>query len=271
MSQPRLWILGSVERPEFQAVLEILEAEADFERFFDVGEVIEQLTTGQSPPDAIVFAQTFPGQFDEQQLRTLRRLAPVSPLISLAGSWCEGELRTGRPIQAAWRMYWHQGAARLSENLQRLFFNRLPLWGLPATAGDDERFLHESLVPDAPRSAMIAVASACYEMGDWLVAACAQRGYRAVFWQPGVRLAGVQAGIWNGSDCSSAEVDSLRRFAEATGSAPLIALLDFPRWENREAAREAGAQAIISKPLMLGDLYWTLDQLLGEVRLASVS
>ena len=211
MSQPHLWILGSTARPEFQAVLDTLQADAEFQRFEAVEELIDQLTAGQPPPDAILIAQSFPGQFEEHSLRALRSLAPVSPLISLAGSWCEGELRTGQPIQAAWRIYWHQGAPRLNENLRRLFLNRLPLWGLPATVGEEERFLQQSVAPEPPRTTMIAVASACFRNGRLAGGGPAPSADIArSSGNPVCGWPGVWAGIFNGSDCGPAEIESLR-------------------------------------------------------------
>ena len=45
--------------------------------------------------------------------------------------------------------------------------------------------------------------------------------------------------------------------------APLIALLDFPRIEDVERARSAGAAAVLSKPLQLEDLFWHLERVVA--------
>jgi len=45
-----------------------------------------------------------------------------------------------------------------------------------------------------------------------------------------------------------------------TPVAPIVALLDFPRIEDRRRALAAGAQAILSKPLQVDDLFWELDR-----------
>jgi CheY-like chemotaxis protein len=56
----------------------------------------------------------------------------------------------------------------------------------------------------------------------------------------------------------------LRRLSEILGPAtPIVAIVDFPRVEDRDRAMAAGAAAVLSKPLLLDDLFWQLDQL-GE-------
>ena len=44
---------------------------------------------------------------------------------------------------------------------------------------------------------------------------------------------------------------------------PIVALLGFPRVEDRDRALAAGATAVLAKPLLLDDLFWQLDQLIG--------
>jgi DNA-binding NarL/FixJ family response regulator len=69
------------------------------------------------------------------------------------------------------------------------------------------------------------------------------------------------AGIFDAGD-GDAEYETLRRLAADLRPAPVIALLGFPRVEDRDRAVAAGAAAVLSKPLLLEDLYWQLDRLL---------
>jgi CheY-like chemotaxis protein len=45
------------------------------------------------------------------------------------------------------------------------------------------------------------------------------------------------------------------------GPAPIVALLNFPRVEDRDRALAAGAAAVLSKPVLVEDLLWQLRQI----------
>ena len=63
---------------------------------------------------------------------------PLARIVGLLGSWCEGEVRSGRPWPGAMRIYWHQWPGRWHAELDRLR-GACPIWGLPLTAGDEDR------------------------------------------------------------------------------------------------------------------------------------
>ncbi|MFM7073296.1 MAG: hypothetical protein ACKO38_16030, partial [Planctomycetota bacterium] len=49
-------------------------------------------------PELIVGFQNRPGQWREEELHVLAGRWPLAVMVSLLGSWCEGEPRTGRPL-----------------------------------------------------------------------------------------------------------------------------------------------------------------------------
>ena len=51
-------------------------------------------------PHQIVLAAAYPGQFLDADINRLRCLAPLARIINVAGSWCEGEPRSGTPNAA---------------------------------------------------------------------------------------------------------------------------------------------------------------------------
>src|SRR5690606_19180040 len=53
-------------------------------------------------------AQPLPGIYKQAQIETLRQLAPLAQIVVVAGTWCEGELRTGKPQSGVLRLYWHE-------------------------------------------------------------------------------------------------------------------------------------------------------------------
>ena len=104
-------------------------------------------------------------------------------------------------------------------------------------------------------------------MQDWLAAACRTRGYEAEWLRPSRAVAsepippGVSpaAVIFDFGDRLDAEVIELERIV-AAGGVPVIAVIGFPRVEDRGRALAAGAAAVVSKPLDVGDFCWQLEQ-----------
>ena len=172
----------------------------------------KRCSTGRLP-DAIVVAQSFPGQFSEQAIERLRQLAPVARVLGLMGSWCEGEMRSGTPWPATARTYWHQWPARCARELARLAQGRSCAWALPPTASEEERLLADEdfRSPPHPLDRNLAVIhSASFEMWDWLAAACRSRRFAAV-WQPaapGVQVRGAGLGIFDATDFGPREQEA---------------------------------------------------------------
>jgi len=108
----------------------------------------------------------------------------------------------------------------------------------------------------------VAIHTQQLEMHDWLAEACRRRGYSTVWLQSAaaVRVEGAQAAIFDAADCDSSEADQLRCLAATLGQTPILALLDFPRIEDHDRALAAGAAAVVSKPLLIDDLFWELDR-----------
>ncbi len=212
--------------------------------------------------DVIVVAQARPGEFSHAGIERLRQLAPLARVVALLGSWCEGEVRSGKPWPAAVRTYWHQWPARADRELRRLALGRRSGWALPVTATEEERLLADSVRPLPARAGLIAISSPSGAMADWLAIACRQCGYATAWLRPPhpLRVGGAAAVLFDGAECRGEEFEQMRRLAAAMAPAPLVALLDFPRIEDVDRARSAGAVAVLSKPLQLEDLYWHLER-----------
>jgi CheY-like chemotaxis protein len=265
--------LGDAKRPEFceaRAGLDRWGAVADFG---DAAAAAEALVENRVSPDVLVVAQAFPGQFSHEAIDRLRRLAPLARVLGLMGSWCEGEMRSGAPWPATVRTYWHQWPARCGRELQSLAAGQSCSWALPLTATDEERLLLDAVeagtavgqisnATRAPDRGLVAICSQSFEMAEWLSAACRSRGY-ATIWQPGAtfaRVEGAVAAIFDGTDLCGDEYDALRRFVMAAQPGSVIALTSFPRIEDHQRALSAGAAAVLSKPLMIADLFNQIDR-----------
>lgn len=253
-------VVGDTRRREFRAARAALEP---FGRVCDCGDLREASTLiaqREFCPDLVVLAQAYPGQFRTQQVERLRRAVPLARMIALLGSWCEGEMRTGDPWPGGIRLYWHQWPGQVQRELEAMAEGRAGAWSLPMTATEEERLLAGDTAAEPAMSGLALVAARDRDMADWLSAACRKCGLATV-WHQGqqpLRAAGVDVVIY---DATSPTAYELREIADLRGSMPkaqLIALLDFPRIEDAVRARRAGADEVMSKPLMVADLWWTL-------------
>jgi CheY-like chemotaxis protein len=263
MLRPTILLVGDTRRREFREADAALERAGDVARAADVEAALGVLEEGRVAPDVIVVAQAQPGQFAPEAVDRLRRLAPLARVLGLLGSWCEGESRTGEPWPAAIRLYWHQWLPQCDRELGRLLDGRGSSWALPATATDDERLLAQSVDPAPRRQGLIALCVRRFEMHDWFATACRRQGYSTVWLRPGepIRVDGVRSAVFDGTDCGPDEVVQIEHLSAELRPAAILALLDFPRIEDHDRALAAGAAAVLSKPLLLDDLFWQLDRM----------
>ena len=255
-------LLGDTDRAEFQPARRTLDTLGRVHALADVQAAADAIAGAQTAADVIVVAQAYPGQFPQAAIDRLRRAAPLARMVALLGSWCEGEMRSGKPWPGVIRLYWHQAPDRCQRELRHLIEGRGSTWGLPITATEEERLLAAAQTPLPQRQGAIAIYTRLGAMETWLAAVCRRCGYATV-WQRGphyARLQGVTAAIYDGSDLSGEEVEEVRRLASALSPAPLLVLLDFPRIEDHRRALAAGAAGVLAKPLLLDDLLGQLDR-----------
>lgn len=265
VSEISILLVGNTERSEFRSARGTLDGFGRVVIAADVEAAETALARRRIEPDVIVVAQSYPGEFSHRAIDRLRRAAPLSRVLGLLGSWCEGEFRSGEPWPAVVRIYWHQWPPRCNQQFARMLRGECCEWGLPVTATEEERLLLGTEEPAARREGLIAIHTRPYEMEDWLSAVLGGRGYSTVWLRPQrpAHVEGARAAVFDGSDCREAELEELSHLAATLAPAPVVALLDFPRIEQHDRAIAAGAAAVVSKPLYLGDLFWELDRVLG--------
>lgn len=267
MTEPVTLLVGDTRRTEFREATDALRAGSRLVTAIDVSAAEAMLAQGLVA-DLIVIAQAFPGQVSADQVDRLRRLAPVARVLALLGSWCEGEMRTGKPWPGAIRVYWHQWLPHCQRELRDLVEGRCGVWALPCTAGDEERFLSLAERPVERRQGLVAIHARQYEMQDWLRDACRRRGYATV-WLHGRQPAyvdGMDALVFDFAGEIDGELEELCRLVKMLSGVPVLALVNFPRAEDVARLAAHGMTRCLSKPLLLDDLYMELDRLVAPQR-----
>ena len=267
MSEISILLVGDCDRSEFTEARTVLGRMGRVTSFPEAESAASALNEADVAADVIVVAQAFPGEFSHAAIDRLRRLAPLARVLGLLGSWCEGEMRTGKPWPGAIRIYWHQWPPRCDQELGRMVRGESSAWGLPVTATEEERLLLGADRPVPKQQGLIAIYTQPLQMQEWLSAALRRCGCSTVWLRPPhpSRVEGAAAAIFDGSDCRGYELAQLEHLAAGFRPAPTIALLDFPRIDDCNRAMAAGAAAVVSKPLYLDDLFWQMDRLVQGV------
>lgn len=255
--------VGPWHRGEFCIVREEIDPQTRWPTFGTLEQAITAIEQQAVVPELLLLAQPRPGIYRQVLLAQLQTLAPLMRVVVVAGSWCEGELRTGQPLHGTLRLYWHEMAAWWKYAMATWAAGECPLWSLPL-----EEELWRPIQPatiagnttcSGTRLGLIEIDSPQQETFSALAAALAPHGWSAV-WQPRGRpraaVAGAKAGIWDGGQFDPPEQSQLAEFCQTARepNARVIVLLDFPRAEHIHMAAEAGASAVLAKPYMIDDL-----------------
>lgn len=215
-----------------------------------------RLAHSPGPPSAIVLGQSRPGVITQFEIERLRSQSWPARLIVALGGWCEGELRTGKPLHGVTRVYWHRFIPQVGPSLQRGRAWEQSL-GTP-----DAKPLESTPTCPAPAyraaSGLVLVRSGTREAYEALSDACNAIGHSTV-WVPhprSVLTTQAKHGVWDCPGDLDEHGDELAEFACQLHPAPVVAVLGFPRGDDCDAALAHGAAAVISKPYLQSEL-WT--------------
>lgn len=268
---PTVMLIGDSEQREFAAPLMWLGKHCRCHWYPTVAEAVEALQLAANAPDWVVLVASYRGAFDHAEVESLHKLAPLARLLTLLGSWCEGEMRSGRALPGVARAYWHQWEARaaaemLGERAARYAGWSLPRTSLPLDVSLLARAEPHSIFHRAGDTPQISVLAPSRERYLTLADALRTCGYPSL-WQPATTFASASnsgAFVIDG-DSLTERISALTQLTIASAvDRPTLLLLDFPRWQEVEQAREWGVQRVLSKPYLLGDLRAILATMLPQ-------
>jgi len=270
-AMPTVWLIGDVEHPDFIESMSLLRATAQVTSVANSRQAAALLARAGSPPELVVLAASRPGVIHTADVQQLRRAAPLTGVVALLGSWCEGETRSGRPAAGVGRIYWYDFPGWWRRQLAAWADGHCPEWARPE--GGQERDSQSSrfdFVTDAPpQQGLVVLDTTCWETAEALGDVLRPAGFATVWTQfdrhrPQVR--GATAGIWEGRQLDGREAERLAAFCRrlAGDGAPVVALADFPRRDRVERARQAGAAVVLGKPWLNDDLVATLQLVVDQ-------
>ena len=277
-NSPTLIAAGPWQDAEFAIVRAEIDADQTWQTASTLRVAADLIAAASAPPELVLLAQSHPGGNDQFDIERLRQLAPLTRVIVVAGSWCEGELRTGRPLTGVVRLYWYEFAAWWRAALERFARGETPPWAEPLT---EVRAGHSIRLGSSPNKRpihgraekrMLAIDTTDFAAFEALSAGLTPLGWEC-FWRPRHRPApnsrstttheSPTAALWDGGQLDGEELENLANLCRrmTAQNAPVVALLDFPRAIHVEQAQSAGAAALLAKPYQLALLHNELVRL----------
>lgn len=249
-------LVGDWHLSEFAASLDGIPSAKSWQSFADLQAVAEFLSDSAEPPELVFLTQPLPDAYEQAEVDRLQQRAPLSRIVVVAGTWCEGELRTGKPLSGVIRLYWYELASWWQAAARRRDAGLCPLWSQPLDQSQAGRWSSANQLAAANKTNnQVCIDASDYAVYESLSAALKAFSIDAAW--AGRELEGAdkltQLGIWDGGQLSAREITRLASFCSKING-PVVALLDFPRVEHFEQARAVGATAVLAKPYIVEEL-----------------
>lgn len=239
--------IGPWDRGEFALLSSKLNTRGDWIASKSCEAAAKLLIVSQLAPQFIAIAQPLPGDVSHEEIEQLRQAAPLAQIIIVAGSWCEGELRTGQPPEGVLRMYWHEFANWWPTRMQTDWSACLD--GSLAARG--------SKPSSHSKTHSVTIHSPTFASFEAISSVLAPLGSQTTWARDVSKLpAELSTGIWDGGQLDAQELTELKLFASEIQrqKGKLVVLLDFPRKEHFELLHELGCRAVLGKPYVIEEL-----------------
>lgn len=247
-------LVGNWQTPEFAAAIGQISDSPDWASVSDIVEAIRLLEGCQEPPELILIGQPLPGIVSQQTVDQLQQLVPLSRIIVVSGSWCEGELRTGTPASGIVRLYWYELASWWQAAERRRSTAARPLWSAPLDHAQAGRWSVSGSDLIKPGNRLtVQIDAEHFATFDALATSLTPFGATSTWTRKEPANTATNAGIWDGGQLSKNELIRLTLFCKQING-PVVALLDFPRVEHLRQARAAGASKVLGKPYIVEEV-----------------
>lgn len=219
---------------------------------------------GTTPTIALLAAAT-PARWTAADAVTLSRIWPLMPIVSVATSLVDGRRRSGPPLPGIEEVAWHDLPGRLEQWLSAWREGLAGTLGVPATARRDERLLAMGpsplRLPPMPLAVVAPTPLDAEGLVDLVVAAGGTPGVVSSG-RPPLDTADAVL-IW---DVGRLQADHLEWLRLLSANRPLlrtVVVAPFLRGEMARAVMEAGAAAVLGRPLSAEALAGTLRRIAG--------
>ena len=219
----------------------------------------------------ILLLRSYPGEFAQSVVNQLKRQFPITPILTIQGSWCEGEAPLQKPT-GTHLVYWYDFLTMFPQEWKALQDGQSSVWATPELGDTDawittaQRRETQTAEPreSRQRELTVAVFSEDYDLYTVLreqflrdlVLAGNVRVFSAnpAFHEAGIStFQNVDVLFCDMPDMGEASCAQFQRLCEAFPEAKRVAMLEFPRWNEWQWLEEHGA-LVLPKPFRWTDL-----------------
>jgi hypothetical protein len=217
----------------------------------------------RDPPQLCFLLQRYPGEFPAHELDSLLRRWPLTRFVTVAGSLCEGEPRSGQPWAGQVRIYWHEFPGWWALQRKRIVEGQAAEWALPRTSREEDVVRNVGDVQWQGLDGLIGVVASRRSGAAHCLLDVLRMANLAGVLLPGdhsTMVTGLRCLLWDDADPDGKWRDELRALSHAWSGVPILALMNYPRVADREWLEEqfeVGA-AVLGKPYDVDVLLATL-------------
>ena len=261
MSTPRLLISGDYWHADFRDLVARLSVPATLTPLDQIANLDTQRFS------LIVIAQTRCNQFDQATIDSLINGNPLTPIVMLLGSWCEGERRSDQPIVGVKRVFWHQWQGRFEEFVYQMKGQGIALWHRPAIATDADRVKAAQRTAGLENEPVIGISALNQTTFETLGQAITSIGGKPKWVErtSSINLSASATVICIDADSADEVLERRVQWVQKQVThVPLVVLMNFPRRQEIARLRKSGVTTVISKPFELGELQRAIETTIGD-------
>jgi hypothetical protein len=265
-SRPALWI-GSADTEELRLARGWVQPtlsrwQTPLRSFENPAEAAAAAAHDPTTPRLAILATDRPTRWTLDDAVTLSRAWPLMPIVSVASSLVEGRRRSGPPLSGIEEVPWHDLPGRVEAWFTGWDSGRAGTLATPTATRRDERLL--GIMTACPRKPLtVSVVASTPMDADGIAALVPFAGGIVGTTRCGRPPLDEAANtlIWDVGSLTADTLGWLGILAANRSQLAIILVESFPRGDSVRAALEAGATAVLGKPLSVEALMGTLHRL----------
>ena len=219
----------------------------------------EALTSLHENPELLVVCQSRRGSLPASTCERLIQQFPLSVKVLLLGSECEGERRSGVPHEGWHRKFWYQWLPFWDTYSAAYQHERAHPFQMPATAtdGDLMKGYNELLEHLVQLNVDICLISRWNAEHVFLEELFSQYGAKTVAVTE-LKSADVVVVSLDSLDHKAEQM--IERLQSQSPQIPIVVILNFPRIQEFQRAKELGVAALVGRPFVNLEFLYTVQQ-----------
>jgi hypothetical protein len=215
---------------------------------------------GSRPPTVVALAAASPGHWRLDDVVALAARWPLAAIVAVGGTLGDGGRRSGPRLPGIEEIPWHEFPHRLTSWLAELDAGRAGSLGSPPAARREDRVLLAAVAAARTRAAgprlRLSIAGPDAVAAEGLADLATALGHEVVgrrIGRPTVADA-ASALVWEVAAIDATVLVWLRLLAAERPERPILLVEGFPRSDTTLQALDAGAAAVLGRPLALETL-----------------